>query len=135
MRLFEDNFTTIDYESDFKILIIKRFNSKPMTDKIYRETLLKLLEMTLKHLPKGILLDNRELEFPIHPDTQAWSNKEILMPLIQCGVTTGAYVESADFIAQLSVEQTFETKIGEHFKVRFFENYEEAFAWLLVASN
>ena len=86
--------------------------------------------------PQCVLVDNRELNFPISPDLQEWITENISQPVQEMETTKKfCFVMPEDFISSLSISQlTNETNVKEDItQVQYFSNKEEAEAWLRQA--
>jgi hypothetical protein len=127
-------FASVDLE---KGLFCECFNpeSSTYTDETYKEDFLNfsqaLLSYTKTHkFPYG-LVDMRNFFFTISPELQEWHNENIFKLNSQIGLERMAILSSIDLIASLSIEQTLDNT-DETFQTRFFDNEEDALAWLFV---
>ncbi|TAE00569.1 MAG: hypothetical protein EAZ97_05530 [Bacteroidetes bacterium] len=107
----------------------------PLTDKMkpeeYKQEFLNYLDIILKFRPKKIIPDTRDMFFLIDPELQEWTNQTIFPPSLEMGLNKAAFVISQEMIAQLSIEQTMEEYEGVKFITRYFDDKEEAKAWVL----
>jgi len=79
--------------------------------------------------------DNRNQRFTIDLETQQWLGRVVYGKFIQMGIRKMAMLMPHEFMAQLSVEQTFEEIRGQNadelMQVAFFEEEAKAQAWLV----
>ncbi|WP_075164092.1 hypothetical protein [Microscilla marina] len=110
--------------------------SADMTDEDYQTLLSEGLKVLIDEgyisSFKYQLLDNRFNFFTISPDLQEWQHENIGKKVVE---TIGyypktAFIQNADFITQLSFEQTMEETGETAGLVRYFDNIEDAKAWL-----
>lgn len=78
----------------------------------------------------GFYVDNTSFLYPIDIDLQDWLNEEIYPKNKKDGLRKTALRVSADFISQLSVDQTVNEVPDPSFQFKFFANDAEAIAWL-----
>lgn len=81
-----------------------------------------------------IEIDTRNMQFTIHPDLQAWVTQHIIMPIVANGAKKLAIIVSANFLVQLSVEQTMEATEAV-FQTRYFNDALTVRKWLLTKSS
>lgn len=75
--------------------------------------------------------DTSNFNFIIVPRLQEWVNEQIFPRFIQAGLRKYALIVSEEIIAQLSIEQTMDEESTSSFQVKYFEDTEKAFIWLL----
>jgi len=78
----------------------------------------------------GTLTDNRHFVFTLSPELQRWMNEVAFPKLIMAGIRYGAFVVSPDIFTQVSTQQVLEEEEAKAFTVRYFDDLEEARAWL-----
>lgn len=139
------NQTNIIYDSAYQTLLYHKDSeffeeiwkeaSVELTDELYKEDFLKLIEVGF-HIPfNKVLIDHRHFYFTISPQLQAWHLENIFSISIQyiSGKTRVANLVAPNFYAQLSIEQTFEElKLEEGiFESLYFDDRTAAVRWLL----
>ncbi len=109
--------------------------SADMDDTGYYENLTAVIDLLREHRPKLWLGDTRQLNFTIGPELQDW-NANVLNPeILAVGLEKMALVLPEELIANLSVQQSVEemevknTKGGQ-FTTRYFDNRQDALAWV-----
>jgi hypothetical protein len=76
-------------------------------------------------------VDARKFEFVILKDMQGWIQENIISVLNQVGVQKWAVISTPEFVSQVSIEQTIESKRNNIFKAEYFDSEEDAMRWLL----
>lgn len=112
---------------------IWKTESDDLTDDLYKEDFLKLIQTGFRIPFDKVLIDHRAFHFVISPELQIWHNTHIFAVSIQYikGKTKVANLVTEDFCAQLSIEQTFdEVDNNTPFEARYFSDREEALGWL-----
>ena len=115
--------------------------SKDMTDDEYKKLMSQQLQAMHESNLFGIweyqLLDNRLNFFTMSPELQEWQNEHIGTPMLQelGDYPKTAFIQSEDFITQLSFEQTLDETDETAGMVRYFDNVAEAKSWLLGVAD
>jgi hypothetical protein len=137
------------YTSDFHTLslpegsLIARMAVHPATERLTREDfkqdLLAMCQAMEGHTMEGILGDNRQQRFTIDLETQQWLGRVIYGKFIALGIRKMAMLMPQEFMAQLSVEQTFDEIRGQNgellMQLALFDDEAEAQAWLVSKQN
>jgi hypothetical protein len=113
---------------------IWKAESENLTDELYKEDFLALIEVGFRIPFNKVLIDHREFRFVITPELQIWHVENIFSISAQYvkGKTKVANLVSSDFFSQLSIEQTFdESTDTELFVSKYFQSREDAVKWLL----
>jgi len=129
--LRENEFNQLVWEAPHKLMVLRRFDVLDMTDELYQQEALFLVNMAEKYRPSCILMDNRKFSYPIIPSLQEWVNKNIFPRLFMSDLRRGAFLISPDFFTQVSVEQTLAEREGQKFVVCYFHHETDARKWLL----
>jgi hypothetical protein len=90
----------------------------------------KYIEIAEKKPVKSFYIDTKDFQYTIRPEIQEWVASEVLPRLIGLGLRKVAFLQSEDFVAQLSVEQTMSECDDLPFQVIYFSNEGDALAWL-----
>ncbi|WP_299458742.1 STAS/SEC14 domain-containing protein [uncultured Microscilla sp.] len=115
--------------------------SSDMTDDDYKESMGKVIQLMLDndYLPllQYQLLDNRSNLFTMSPELQEWQSEHIGKQVVEAigDYPKTAFIQSEDFITQLSFEQTMEETGETSGLVRYFDNELDAKAWLLDVAD
>lgn len=130
MEVYNSEFQTIYYHADLDLLeAVWKPACEDMSDDDYKNELRKQVELVKKHNVKRELFDTKNFGFPITPDLQEWTDKEIYSAKGELGVNQFALVMSEEEISQLSLEQAMEEGQAYVFQPKFFTSSEEAKAW------
>lgn len=110
------------------------FNEKTvnMTVKQYVAELTVFINLVKKYKPKRVFGDMVNFMLAIPPDTQEWVNANLFSVYHEIGFKKIAILLSEEFIASLSIQQTMEEDKTHSFQTQFFDNKENAMAWLLA---
>lgn len=115
--------------------------SQNMTDEEYKKLMSQQLqamyELNLFPNWQYQLLDNRLNLFTMSPELQEWQNEHIGKPMLKelGDYPKTAFIQSEDFITQLSFEQTLDETEETNGMVRYFDNVAEAKSWLLGVAD
>lgn len=130
MIIYQSEYITIQYSEEEKLLERHwKPSSAEMNDEQFQHEMLQVLEGIKEHTPLYVLGDTKNFLYVILPDMQIWLDAQVYSQFGHHGVQKMAFVNSEDFYAQLSVEQS----IGEsnkNYEVRYCSSEEEARAWL-----
>jgi len=133
MKIIRANpLNTITWHEDTKIMEFERFDIPELNDEMYKAEALEILELAESYHPVAILNDDRAFTYPIIPDLQDWINTTILPRYLMVGVRKAALLVSPDFFTQVSIEQTLEEDNATQFQIKFFDNREDAYLWLVI---
>ncbi|EAY25405.1 hypothetical protein M23134_06664 [Microscilla marina ATCC 23134] len=115
--------------------------SSDMTDDDYKELMGGVIQRMLdnNYLPllRYQLLDNRSNLFTMSPELQEWQNEHVGKKVVEAigDYPKTAFIQSEDFITQLSFEQTMEETDETSGLVRYFDNVIDAKSWLLGVAD
>lgn len=99
--------------------------------KVYRETLLRLLEIVQGHGVKYWLSDGRKMG-PILFADEEWSMKEFTPLLVKAGIERIAIVSSEDVLNRIAVDRMVNaTSPSVPYSIAFFQDPSIAQLWLL----
>jgi len=132
MNLYKNDFVDISINQKQSVINFtwsKKTKSEEMSTEIFKEVLLKEVELVEKHEPKFILINTLEFGFPIVPEVQSWIDEAVYPNWANSGVQKIGLIMSKDFIGQLSVEQAIDENSSEEMISSFFETREEALQW------
>ncbi len=129
--VYDSLFQSIVHHEESALLVVTR---KPETDQMqdedYKSELRVISEKVLTLQIKNVLMDERDFNFPIIPELQTWIATEIFPPIVQSGLAKLAFIKSPDLFVHVSIGQTMEeVRLGTLW-VRYFDDEQEAFAWL-----
>jgi hypothetical protein len=96
----------------------------------YQQELIKTTEYLKDYRPSFLLVDARNFEFVIQKDMQKWIQENVFSVLDNVGVQKWAVINTPEFVSQISIEQTIESKKENNFQAQYFDSEEEAMNWL-----
>lgn len=132
MVVFESEFSIFDWDEANSIFTHTfKPGSKGLTDEKFREEMAIYVESFQKYHPKRAIVDNRDLGFTISPELQEWHSKSVFPPCIEAGVERAALILTSDLFAQVAVEQLMEEEETGAFQTQYFDDLENAKAWLM----
>ncbi len=134
MILHQDTYVILTHLPEHNIVITKWLSAScDLTEKLYKSIMLTNAEKIVASKAKKGLLDIVDFDYTISPALQEWTNEVIFPKYIQAGFVKGACVMSKDIFAQFSFEQTMEEKTGQIFTMKYFDDFETAKDWLIIA--
>lgn len=129
MELFKNKFVSICYDPDSSLLDTVWFDmSEDMEEEDYKSIINKRVEFFDRYKPKRFLSDARHFRYIIKPSLQQWNYENSLKVFGQKGGEKIAIVNSVDFVAQVSIEQTVEQDSVT--QTQYFDSTAEAVKWL-----
>ncbi len=107
-----------------------RENTGEMTLDDFKQESLNCLALTRQLRPHKMMVDSREMFFPVVPELQDWLNENVFRVNLELGLNISAFVMSKEEITQMSIEQTMDEQEGIKFQNAFFDTPEAAFDWI-----
>jgi hypothetical protein len=104
-----------------------------MSNDIFQQEMLQLPSFSAELNPIGFLEDNRQRDFIIRPEIQAWISTEIAPLQFKNGTKYFALTNPPSYVAQMSTQQTMDEirkYMKQDFPVAYFDEYTEAWEWL-----
>lgn len=127
-----EKFWDILYNSELEVFeVYWKDAHEDIEEELFKQYLFNFLEISKKYQAKGFITDTRAYHYVMPPELQAWHDAFIIPRYIELGFEKIVFILSQDnFIASLSVEQTFEEEKAQaqDFTVHFTDNLEEALA-------
>ena len=105
--------------------------SKQMNWPQYQHELTKTAEFLNNYRQSLLLVDARKFDFVILKDMQGWIQDHVISVLNDVGVQKWAVIGTPEFVSQVSIEQTIETKKNNYFQAQYFDSEDDAMQWLL----
>lgn len=135
MKIYTSNYHIVEITPGSSIAHMTVLSAtERLTREGFQQDLLSMCESMEAHVIEGLLGDNRKQRFTIDIETQQWLGQVIYSKFIQMGIRKMAMLMPHEFMAQLSLEQTFEEVRGKQGEVlmqmAFFEDESEARVWL-----
>ena len=131
--IIRDQFNEILFDNDAQLhLHTTKSATGNMSEKEFKNMLLKWKETVFECKPKFLLIDNRELDFPISPDLQEWITIHMAHPVAMlASVSKICYIMPNEFISKLSITQLTDQQDEEveGAKFKYVGTPEEAKQW------
>lgn len=132
MKLYQSNYLEIDAFDEQRLLELTWLPATAdMTSEEYKDEHVELLKFMLAQNTEKVLGNIKDLGFVVSPEVQEWMNINIFIPAMEVGFNKLAVVMSAEFLAQLSIEQVMEEEVGQQIMTKYFDSIEEAREWII----
>ncbi|WP_026999773.1 hypothetical protein [Eisenibacter elegans] len=126
----DTDYMRIEFDKSLNAMIYRwKSGNHGMSDEEYKTEMRRCIECIKTYRPLTVIAYMVDSNFSIHPALQDWLNKEIIASLFPNGCRYAILVESADFIARLSLEQVFADKTEERVGSVFVSTLEEAYGY------
>ena len=132
--LFTDDYIDI-FELETPQYLLKlcwKPTSEHLGKKDYKRHVHIWADMVREKRPYAVLVDTRKHMVSIDLQMQTWFVENIFPKYAQSEMKKLAFIESEDFISQLSIEQTMDEDTNVPFKTAYFDREEKAIDWLLA---
>ncbi len=118
------------YDPRQSLLIQEWDNSNgTMTDDDYKHDMNNYLKFVREYDIKRALINLLKFNYTIVPEIQQWVDEQITKPAVEI-VRSIAFVLPQDLFVQVSVKQVMREKNANYEHIEFFNNQDEAIAWL-----
>jgi hypothetical protein len=132
--LFTDDYIDIyelDAPSSARVLkLLWKPSSEHLSEKDYKRHIHTWADTVRDMRPHAVLVDTRKHLVSIDLPMQTWFVENIFPKYAQSGMTKLAFIESEDFISQISIEQTMDEDTNVPFKTAYFDTEEKALQWI-----
>jgi len=135
--IYESQFQKDFFEKEKKrIYVFEQPATEYFTESTFKNEMLTVTDMTAEFFrknsdkPQQMFIDMREFRFVVSPELQEWHAKTNFTKYLEMGISQVAILVSQDFFAKISVEQSFEENIVANSIIQYFEDENEALAWL-----
>ena len=129
MELFKNQYVSINYNPDTALLDTIWFDaSEDMEEEDYKLIIEKRVTFFERYKPQNFLSDARHFRYIIKPSLQAWNYEHSLKLFSKLGGKKIAILNSDDFVAQVSIEQTVEQDTQA--LTAYFDDSDSALKWL-----
>lgn len=132
----QGDFATHYWVADKKLLRQTWTNEQGlMSNEEFKQVMLHYLALYDEHDIKFVLVDSRQINFPVGEELQEWVNQNI-MATVSSRVNKLAFLVPEDLFSQISIEQTIEGYEKDNAQneqaiiPRYFDKENEAFDWL-----
>jgi hypothetical protein len=135
MKIYQSPYLIIEHFPENSLFIMTwQENTSEMTINDFKQESLNCLDLTYKLRPQKMMVDSREMFFPVVPELQDWLNENVLRANLELGLNISAFVMSLEEITQMSIEQAMDEQEGVKFQNAFFDTREAAFDWITAIS-
>ncbi|MCS6821246.1 MAG: STAS/SEC14 domain-containing protein [Microscillaceae bacterium] len=133
MLVLSTNFWDVYSDESHSLLEI---TWKPTANNIseteFKAHLQSFVEAIHQHQVKRFLVDSKAGHFVMNVGIQAWHDAEIVPHYLQAQIQKIAFVvPEHNFVAAVSIEQTFDETQAQQLQTRYFDNLASARAWIL----
>lgn len=136
-KLAENRFMEMwyDYPNETIHFLYKPGVTAEMTDEDFKENLNLYADWAERLQAKRLFVDNRHMQFTISPELQKWVATDIYSRINT--IEEIAILLSSDVFAEVATEQALEEiiQVKHLIRVHYFDNKEEAFAWLQSSNS
>jgi len=127
--IYQDKFVSLYFDETKGVFISKWLEASAyITIDEIKSEFKNAVELIEQYKPKYYLANNLDQKFGYDVDIQKWVATTILTPCIKVGVNKFAILMPADFIAQLSTEQTVDENTLP-IEIQYFNDEKEAYEW------
>ncbi len=133
MKVIENLYKDVSFDSDNQLMIVS-WNGATANMEVaeFKNESFEVIDVLKKYKPKRLIVDTQNMQFPLTPELQEWSNKEIIEQFIKQGTQKIATVVSKDLFTQVSIEQAIEDNENPVFPETPFTSVEDAKKWILA---
>lgn len=134
--IFSTDYLSIYYKDDLNILYVEwSEKAKNIDKKEFEKHIIHFAtyigEYSAKYSVKGFLANSLKGHFTMDIDTQAWHDEVIAPQYLAYGLKKiGFILPEKDFFAAVSLQQAFDEPQAQQLKTAFFDNLEDALAWM-----
>jgi len=104
-----------------------------MDTKEFKQEMLEYLTLYDKYDIKFVLVDSREMNYPVVPEIQDWANENIIAKIIT-RLKKIAFIMPKDIFEQISIQQAMEDSQendSNEMLTNYFDDDAKAMEWLL----
>ena len=136
-QVYKSNFVEDSLDKNNSLMLSRWFNALDLTNEIYRNEMLKHVQVVEEHRPKRMIVDTSDfVNFAIDPEVQEWASTEVFLRLQAAGIRKMAFILSPDIITQMSIEQQEDQTRDIHQMdmskvLQSFDNEEAARQWIM----
>lgn len=130
--LFETNFCKTTWAEEENIMyVLWKEKTLTMHDDQFKEHLLSFAKFVQQYQVENIFVDTQLCFYTIGLNVQKWHDDVIVPLYLEGGLKKMAFLTSLDFYSQISHEQSFQEFNSRKLWVKFFDNADQAFKWLM----
>ena len=131
MLLTENQYQTIELNDTLSLIKITWHPAtKSMSFEEFKDESLLYIQLLKLHRPKKILFKLKDLLFPLTPEIQEWTDKNVIAVEKEICEKLALDMPSS-FIEELSVEQLAEEEHAKDLGIKLFDNERNAIEWLM----
>lgn len=133
MDNYDSIYSKVMYNVGKKLLTITwNENTETMDEDTFKRLLSEKLNLVKKYRPLMQLVDTQKFLFVIEPEMQEWISQRVFSQYEENGMRKLAFIQSEDYFAEMSLQQSIEEYQGKILETRYFLSLQEANAWLMV---
>ncbi|MCC5946208.1 MAG: hypothetical protein JJT94_14855 [Bernardetiaceae bacterium] len=127
----DNKYWTIQYDEANQIILCEwKAEAEELNDELFKSEMRGYADIVEKYRAPKLLLNTRIGSYALAPDIQEWVATEIAPRTMGAGQRKMAIILSDNLFAQVSVEQMLEEGDMPTLMQQYFDDKEEAFAWL-----
>lgn len=133
MNIYSSNYLEANYNKDIRLItFLWKENTSDLSDDIFKKELQKEIYCIENHPCDKLLINSKNFTYLISFEVQDWISEEILPAYSRAGIRKIAFVQSDEFIAQLSIEQTMlRAHLKQRYVSKYFKSKNSAMNWLM----
>ncbi len=132
MEIYKDKYVHFDYDKEKSLMTyVWKKETEKMSDKEYKNIILKLLDFLIKYPSKRLLANQLQKKNIVTPDLQKWISEVAGKKIFKTKILKYAILESKDVVINISSEQILDEVKSKDYGVKFFDNEQKAMDWLL----
>jgi hypothetical protein len=102
-----------------------------MSQEDFKQQIITFVSKVKECEVKGFLVNSRQGHFTMGIDTQEWHEIEVVPKYLECKLEKiGFILPEKDFFAAVSLQQTFDETEARKLQTHFFDDLENAWAWI-----
>lgn len=137
--IFDNQYAKATFEAEKNLVRFQYFESSAnMLERDYKDLFINYSDVLVKLYEDKIvgeksvvyLSDIREMKYTVAPELQEWTDQEIITKIAVFSKKS-AIILPTDLFASVSAQMVIEEENTSKIPAQYFENEEEALAWLL----
>lgn len=129
--IFENEHIKSTFFADKYFILNTWTGNRKLHTEDFKEAMMEVANEALNLEVKGILVDTRNFNLTINPETQKWYDDKIVPKHLEAGIQKMAFLLPEEIFTQVSIEQTMDEDNAKAQETQYFDTYEEAESWLI----
>ncbi|MCS6968477.1 MAG: hypothetical protein RMJ44_07350 [Cytophagales bacterium] len=123
---------TIQYETDYNIIVVHwHAPASTMAEEEYKTCVLRFVDLLRQLKIEKFLVDASAGHLIMLPHIQEWHDKVIAPQYEEMGIKKIAFVYPNNITEAISLEQTYDEKRARQLHAKFFDDFQNAYRWLI----